>query len=106
MTDSNDKLAEFKKDLRTAGVTNPQLLMKKLQKLDLSDLEIEIIKLRYIDGLLIKQICFQTRHCETWIKRVNYKATQKILDGLTTADWLELGVDPKAPLRSLYYSDY
>lgn len=101
-----DRLKDFKKDLRTAGVLNPQLLMNKLQKIRLSDLELEIIRLRYIDGLLIKQIVFYTHHCENWIKKVNQKATNKILDGLTTADLVELGINPEAPARLLYYNEY
>ena len=101
-----DRLKDFKKDLRTAGVLNPQLLMKKLARLKLSDLELEIIRLRYVDGLLIKQIVFYTHHCETWIKKVNQKATKKILDGLTTADLVELGINPEAPASLLYYNEY
>ena len=97
-----DKLKKIKKDLRIAGMINPELLMHKLQRLGLSDLELEIIKFRYVDGLLIKQIAFNTGHCQAWIKKANQKVLKKLLDLLTTADLRELGVASEATLRTLY----
>lgn len=49
-------IKKFKGSLRLAGRRNPQLLAQKLENLELSDLELIIMKLRYIDGLLFKQI--------------------------------------------------
>ena len=97
-----DKLKKIKKDLRIAGQINPELLMHKLLRLGLSDLELTIIKARYIENKLIKQIAFDTGHCETWIKKENHKVLLRLLDELTTADLRELGVYSEATLRMLY----
>lgn len=98
-------LKNFKDDLRTAGRKNPQLLINKFVALEFSELELSILKLRYIDGLLIKQIAYHTGHGEAWIKRVHRKATLKLLDNMTMADLLELGLSLKATLRPLYNVD-
>jgi U3 small nucleolar RNA-associated protein 14 len=97
-----DKLKKIKKDLRIAGIVNPELLMKKLQRLGLSNLELEIIKERYIDIKLIKEIAYNTGHCEAWIKKAHQKVLTRLLDLLNTADLRELGVASEATLRTLY----
>ena len=97
-----DKLKKIKKDLRIAGTVNPELLIRKLQRLGLSNLELEIIKERYIDIKLIKEIAYNTKHCEAWIKKAHQKVLTRLLDELTTADLRELGVASEATLRTLY----
>lgn len=98
----NDGIKLFRDDLRRAGQKNPQLLTKKLEALGFSDLEFSIMKFRYIDGLLIKQIAFKASVSERWVKSVHHKATIKALDALKPADLLELGIELKATLRPLY----
>lgn len=95
-------LKKFKDDIRAVGRRNPQLLINKLDRLDFSELELSILKYRYIEGLLIKQIAYQTGYTQRWIKRVHQKATLKALDGLNVADLLELGVPLKRASRPLY----
>ena len=95
-------LKNFKDDLRTAGRKNPQLLINKFVALEFSELELSILKLRYIDGLLIKQIAYHTGYGEPWVKKVYRRATLKLLDRLKLADLLELNIDLQAPSRLLY----
>lgn len=95
-------LKKFKDDLRAAGRRNPQLLTNKLEKLDFSELELSILKYRYIEGLLIKQIAYRTGYGEPWVKKVYRRATLKLLDRLKLADLLELNIDLQAPSRLLY----
>ena len=95
-------LQKFKEDIRNAGRKNPELLEQKLQALELSCLELTIMKLRYIDGLMIKQIPAVVFVGERWIEKVHAKAVSKALDGLTAADLLELGIHIKATPKTLY----
>lgn len=95
-------LKKFKEDLRNAGRKNPQLLTHKLEAMNFSDFELSILKFRYIDGLLFKQIAYHTQRGETWVKKVHRKATLKLLDRFNLADLLELDIDIKAPSRLLY----
>lgn len=95
-------LKNFKDDLRAAGKRNPELLMKKLEKLELSELELAIMKFRYIDGLLIKQIPILASVGERWVKKIHCKATQKALDGWNIADLIDLGIPIKATPGTLY----
>lgn len=95
-------LKNFKDDLREAGKRHPKLLIQKLETVGLSDLEFSIMKLRYVDGLLMKQIAFELSVGERWAKRVHYKATMKALDVLKPADLFELGIHLKTTLRPLY----
>jgi hypothetical protein len=97
-----DGIDKFKDDLRVAGLKNPQLFIKKLEQLGLSKLEFNIMKLRYIDGLLIKQMPDLLQIEDRWIKRVHSRAIIKALDGLSVADLLELGVHIEATPRTLY----
>lgn len=95
-------IKKFKEDLREAGRRHPQLLIQKFETFRLSELELSIMKLRYVDGLLIKQIAYETGYGETWVKKVHRKATLKILDTMKLADLLELGLCLQKPPRLLY----
>lgn len=100
-------IKKFKEDLREAGRKHPQLLIQKFEKLRLSELELSIMKLRYVDGLLIKQIPYETGRGIQWVKKVHHKATLKILDGFDVADFLELDVSLKAPFaETLQFIDF
>lgn len=95
-------LENFKRDLRLAGKRAPQLLMQKFEKIGLSGLELAIMKLRYCDGLLIKQIPDLVSVGERWVKKVHMKATIKALDGFNALDLVELGIPIKATPKTLY----
>ena len=97
-----DGIDKFKDDLRIAGLKNPQLFIKKLEHIGLSRLEFNIMKLRYVDGLLIKQMPDLLQIEDRWIKRVHSRAIIKTLDGFSLADLLELGVPIATTPRTLY----
>lgn len=93
-------LDKFKKSLLVC--CDKKLLEQKLYALDLSKLELLIMKLRYVDGLLIKQIPELSGVGERWVKKVHAQAIIKTLDGLTINDLLELGIPIKATPRTLF----
>lgn len=93
-------LENFKNSL--LACRNKELLEKKLEALELSKLELIIMKRRYIDGLLIKQIPEFSGVSERWVKKVHARAINKTLDGLQVADLLELGIPLKVTSRSLF----
>lgn len=93
-------LENFKKSL--LACRNKKLLEKKLEALELSKLELIIMKRRYIDGLYIKQIPEFSGVSERWVKKVHARAINKTLDGLQVADLLELGIPLKVTSRSLF----
>lgn len=93
-------LENFKKSL--LACRNKELLEKKLETLELSKLELIIMKRRYIDGLLVKQIPEFSGVSERWVKKVHARAINKTLDGLQVADLLELGIPLKVTSRSLF----
>ena len=93
-------LENFKKSL--LACRNKELLEKKLEALELSKLELIIMKRRYIDGLFIKQIPEFSGVSERWVKKVHARAINKTLDGLKVADLLELGIPLKVTSRSLF----
>lgn len=95
-------LKKFKYDLREAGKRRPELLKQKLEALNFSELEFSIMKLKYIDGLLMKQIAYNCSVSERWAKRVHAKAVLKSLDALSPADLIALGVHLDSTLRPLY----
>lgn len=93
-------LENFKNSL--LACRNKELLEKKLEALELSKLELIIMKRRYIDGLFIKQIPEFSGVSERWVKKVHARAINKTLDGLQAADLLELGIPLKVTSRSLF----
>lgn len=93
-------LENFKKSL--LACRNKELLEKKLEALELSKLELIIMKRRYIDGLLVKQIPEFSGVSERWVKKVHARAINKTLDGLQVTDLLELGIPLKVTSRSLF----
>ena len=97
-----DGVDRFKDDLRYAGETNPQLLIAKLEKIGLTKIEFNIMKMRYIDGLLIKQMPSALQVEERWVKKVHSRAIIKALDGFSVLDLFELGMPIKATSRTLY----
>lgn len=82
----------FKEALRFAGVTKPELLTSKLEGIGLTELELSIIKKRYIDGLLIKQMPEFVCCGERWLKRVHAVAINKVYTRLSAKDLAELGI--------------
>ena len=97
-----DGVDKFKDDLRRAGERNPQLLLEKLGNIGLTKLQLNIMKLRYIDGLLIKQIPDVVRVGERWVKSAHAEAIIKALDRLKVADLVELGIHYDITSRTLY----
>ena len=75
-------MAKFQDELRKLGKKNPQLLLKKLKKMDLTELELIILKSRYIDGLFFKQIPEVIGKSESWMYKEHKKAIKKIVDNL------------------------
>ena len=73
-------------ELRRVGKTSPELLKQRLEAVDLTDLEFSIMKLRYIDGLLFKQI--KVGVGERQLYKVHKKAIEKTVAKLKLADWL------------------
>lgn len=97
-----DGVERFKDDLMSAGREHPQLLIAKLEHVGLNKLELNIMKLRYVDGMLIKQIPDATNKSERWVKSVHSLAIIKTLDGLKVADLVELGMHHDTTSRALY----
>ena len=93
---------DFKEDLRVIGIKKPELLIQKLEQVGLTKQEFIVMKLRYIDGLLIKQIPDHMQAEERWVKKLHYRAIIKTLDGLYDNDLLEMGIHRKFTLRTLY----
>ena len=75
-------MAKIQDELRKLGKKNPQLLLKKLKKMDLTELELIILKSRYIDGLFFKQIPEVIGKSESWMYKEHKKAIKKIVDNL------------------------
>lgn len=73
-------------ELRNLGKKHPELLKQRLEAVDLTDLELLIMKLRYIDGLLFKQI--KVGISERQMFKVHKKAIEKTVAKLRLADWL------------------
>ena len=73
-------------ELRRVGKTSPELLKQRLEAVELTDLEFLIMKLRYIDGLLFKQI--KVGISERQMFKVHKKAIEKTVAKLRLADWL------------------
>ena len=88
-------LENFKNSL--LACRNKELLEKKLDALELSKLELIIMKRRFI-----KQIPEFSGVSERWVKKVHARAINKTLDGLQVADLLELGIPLKVTSRSLF----
>ena len=97
-----DGVERFKEDLARVGKEYPQLLICKLSMVGLSSHEFNIMKLRYIDGLLIKQIPELLSVEERWVKKLHSRAIIKTLDGLHEVDLVEMGIHHKFTLRTLY----
>ena len=75
-------MAKFQEKLRKLGKKNPQLLLKKLKKMELTELELIILKSRYIDGLFFKQIPEVIGKSESWMYKVHQRAITKIVDNI------------------------
>ena len=73
-------MAKITKELRKLGKNNPQLLLKKLKKMELSELELIILKSRYIDGLLFKQIPDVIGKSESWMYKVHKRAILRVVE--------------------------
>lgn len=97
-----DGVERFKDDLRSVGLQNPVLLIRKLENIGLSRLEFSIMKLRYVDGLLIKQMPDVLNCGERWIKSVHSVAIIKALDRLSVADLVEMGIHFNITPKTLY----
>jgi hypothetical protein len=97
-----DGVERFKDDLRSVGLQNPVLLTRKLERIGLNRLELDIMKLRYIDGLLIKQMPDVLNCGERWIKSVHSVAIIKALDRLSVADLVEMGIHFNVTPKTLY----
>lgn len=97
-----DGVERFKDDLAFVGRHNPQLLIDKLEKVGLSNHEFNIMKLRYIDDLLIKQIPELLSVEERWVKKLHSRAIIKTLDALHEVDLVEMGIHHRFTLRTLY----
>ena len=95
-------IEDFKDDLARVGLKKPQLLLEKLEKVGLNKQELSVMKLRYIDGLFIKQIPEYVQAEERWVKKLHSRAIIKTLDALSVLDLFELGVPIKVTLRTLY----
>lgn len=97
-----DGVDKFKEDLRQAGERNPQLLLEKLSNIGLTKLQLNIMKLRYIDGLLIKQIPDVVNVGERWVKTAHAEAIIKALDQIKAPDLEELGIHYDITAKTLY----
>lgn len=82
------------KELQKLGKRDPELLLARFQTVDLTDLELAIMKHRYIDGLIFKQIpcCDDVNVSENWVFKVHKTALLKTIDGLKLAEYLTLFV--------------
>lgn len=80
--------------LQKLGRQEPQLLLARLQVIDLTDKELAIMKHRYIDKLKFKQIpsCDDVRVSENYVFKVHKKALEKTVYKLDLAEYLVLFV--------------
>jgi DNA-directed RNA polymerase specialized sigma subunit len=75
-------MADIIAELRKLGKKNPQLLLEKLEKMELTSLEFIILKSRYIDRLFFKQIPEVIGKSESWMYKVHKQAIKKIDDNI------------------------
>jgi DNA-directed RNA polymerase specialized sigma subunit len=75
-------MADIIAELRKLGKKNPQLLLEKLEKMELTSLEFIILKSRYIDRLFFKQIPEIIGKSESWMYKVHKQAIKKIDDNI------------------------
>lgn len=75
-------------ELRNLGKKHPELLKQRLEVVDLTDLEFFIMKLRYIDGLVFKQIPDIVGVKERYMYKLHKSAIEKTVAKLKLADWL------------------
>lgn len=93
-------MIKITEELRRLGKKSPQLLLNKLEAVELSDLEFLIMKLRYVEGLGFKQIPGEIKklinqaepYSDSWVFKVHKKALKKTVARLKLADWLGLFV--------------
>ena len=80
--------------LQGLGRREPELLLIKLNKVDLTDKERAIMVHRYIDKLEFKQIpcCDDVCVSENQVFKVHKKALEKTVDRLELAEYLALFV--------------
>ncbi len=83
-------MAKITGEMRKLGKKNPELLLQKLEAVELTDLEFLIMRLRYIDGLVFKQIPDIAGVSERWVYKVHKKAAQKTAASIKLAEWLAL----------------
>jgi hypothetical protein len=100
-TYKND-IDKFKDALKLIGLANPELLESKLKAIELEKLEFDIIKMRYIDGLYIKQIPEFVGKGERWLKKVHAVAIKKVYTRLSAKDLQDLGVHFDFTSKPLY----
>lgn len=81
--------------LRKAGRQEPELLYAKLLNVDLSALELAIMKHRYVEGMYFKQIpdCQDVNVSENWVFKVHKSALDKTVKSFNLADLLRLFVN-------------
>lgn len=77
-------------ELKRVGQKHPLLLTKIFEAADLSGLEYIIMKSRYIDGLLFKEIEYNTQKSERHIYRCHNNGIKKTVDKFNMLELLDL----------------
>lgn len=83
-------MKKIQEELRRMGKKRPELLLQKLEAVELSRLEFLIMKLRYVDGWDFKLIPHEVSIGDRWMYRVHQKALKKTVAKLNLVDLLEM----------------
>lgn len=83
-------MRKVKEELKRVGEKYPLLLTKVFDVSNLSELEYIILKGRYIDGLLFKQIEYLTGKSERYVYRCHENAIKKTVEKFNILDLLNL----------------
>lgn len=88
-------------ELKELGKKHPFLLKRIFEASNLNNLEFEVLKSRYIDGLLFKQIEFRTGRSERQIYRCHKSGIRKTVDRFNMAGLLDFMCQYKGTMPPL-----
>lgn len=78
------------RELKRVGKKHPLLLTKMFEASGLTELEYIIMKSRYVDGLLFKQIEYVTEKSERHVYRCHKSGIKKTVDKFNMLELLDL----------------
>lgn len=80
---------ELKEELYRLGREEPEVLLNKMERAGLSEIEMKIVRLRYIECQGFKQIDYIINYSEDGRKKAHTRACNKIIKRFKVSDFLE-----------------